>query len=132
MKVYQLLHEGYNAYVLDEQSRNLLAKRFPPKYPEWIGHHVTVDFGVPKDPALPYGDVADIEVVGYAEDDGIEAFVVAVNGEIKRPDGKTYHITWSLDRTKGRKPVDSNNVIAARGFTKVTPIVAHATLQYLN
>jgi hypothetical protein len=132
MKIKQLLREGYVAYVLGDPSRNLLAKRFPPKYPEFVGHHITVEFGVPKDASLPFGDTADIEVVGYTEDDGIEALVVAVNGETKRPDGKTYHITWSLDRSKGRKPVDSNNVVAQRGFTKVSPIVVYAILQYLD
>ena len=132
MKVKQVLREGYNAYVLDGQSRTKLAQRFPPKYPDWIGHHITVDFGVPKDPSLPYGDVADIKVIGYAEDDGIEALVVAVNGEAERPDGKTYHITWSLDRSKGRKPVDSKKLIADKGFTIVTPTNIAATLQYLN
>ena len=132
MKVHQLLREGYVAYVLDDQSRKQLAKRFPPKYPEWIGHHATVEFGVPKDNTLPFGDVADIQVIGYAEDDGIETLVVTVNGELKRPDGKTYHITWSLDRSKGRKPVDSNSVIAERGFTKVDPVAVSATLQHLG
>jgi len=132
MKVSQLFREEYVAYVLDDQSRNKLAKLFPPKYPEWVGHHTTVEFGVPKDPSLPFGDAADMQVVGYAEDDGIEALVVAINGETKRPDGKAYHLTWSLDRSKGRKPVDSNNVISQRGFTKVTPVAVNATLQYLS
>ena len=132
MKVKEILREGYNAFVLDEQTRRKLAQTFPPKYPDFVGHHVTVQFGVPKDPSLPYGDVADIEVVGYAEDDGIEALVVKVNGELKRPDGKPYHITWSLDRARGRKPVDSNAVIAQKGFTKVKPIVIPAVLKFLN
>ncbi|HEY8611465.1 MAG TPA: hypothetical protein VIL69_09280, partial [Roseomonas sp.] len=32
-----------------------------------------------------------------------------------RPGGSTYHITWSLG--KGRKPVESNDVIAVQGWT---------------
>lgn len=111
----------YTAYVLDPQSRDNLVKYFPPKYPEFIGHHVTEEFGVPKN-AMPPESPHRIEVVGYAEDDGIEALVVAVDGETKRPDGSTYHITWSLDRDKGRKPVHSNNVIKEKGYQRVGPI----------
>ena len=110
--------EAYTAYVLDDASRELLAKRFPPKYPEVIGHHVTVQFGVPADAAPP--QPAALKVVGYKDSgDGLEALVVSVNGSTDRPDGSTYHITWSLDRSK-YKPVDSNKLLA--GATKYTLI----------
>ncbi len=42
--------------------------------------------------------------------------VVTVNGAADRPDGSTYHITWSLDRARGREPVESNEVIARLGW----------------
>ena len=41
--------------------------------------------------------------------------VVAIEGETGRPDGSTWHITWSLG--PGRKAKESNDVIAARGWT---------------
>jgi hypothetical protein len=104
------LFEMYTAYVLDDKSRRSLAKVFPPKYPEFVGHHITLKFGVPKDTKKPRP--ADISIVGYADDgEGLEALVVSVNGKTIRPDGKTYHITWSLDRSKGRKPVQSNALV---------------------
>lgn len=104
------LFEMYTAYVLDAKSRRELSKHFPPKYPEFVGHHATVKFGVPKDAPKPRP--ADVEVVGYADDgEGLEALVVAVNGSTQRPDGSVYHITWSLDRSMGRKPVHSNALV---------------------
>jgi hypothetical protein len=41
--------------------------------------------------------------------------VVRLNGTTDRPDGSTYHITWSLG--PDRKAKESNDVIAARGWT---------------
>lgn len=115
------LMEGYIAYTLDKKSRNKLKSIFPPKYPEFIGHHITYKFGVGADEKLPKGGT--FKVVGYADDGkGLEALVVEVNGKTQRPDGKIYHITWSLDRSKGRKPVHSNNLIASKGFENVSPV----------
>lgn len=123
---------GYEAFVLDNSSRQALASIFPPKYPEWIGHHITHEFGVQKGPEEKYGVPQPCKVVGYAEDDGIEVLVVAVGGVTIRPDGKKYHITWSLDRSKGWKPVDSNKVIQETGFKLLDrPISIHTTFEFL-
>lgn len=123
---------SYEAFVLTEQSRNTLRDLFPPKYPEWVGHHVTHRFGVPRceHPAaeLIYGQLNfSIEVVGYVEEDGLEAFVCTVDGGSRRPDGGTYHLTWSLDREKGKKPVHSNDLIARKGCERVVtiPLITH-------
>lgn len=132
MKLNQILHEGYEAYVIDDRMRATLAQRFPPKFPEWIGHHVTYRFGVQRTPDEPYGERVDIEVIGYAMEDGLEALVCKVNGEVRRPDGKIYHITWSLDRSKGMKPAMSNNLIAQHGFQYVDPVKIFGTLEYLD
>jgi hypothetical protein len=48
----------------------------------------------------------------------VEALVVELNGSTKRPDGNTYHITWSL--AEGRKPVESNIYVGRA--SSVTPI----------
>lgn len=56
-------------------------------------------------------------IVGRVDDGaGVEALVVAIDGTTDRPDGSTYHITWSLDRARGRRAVESNQVIAAQGW----------------
>jgi len=124
------LFEMYTAYVLDKKSRRELAKQFPPKYPEFVGHHTTIKFGVPKDAPKP--KPADVKVVGYADDgEGLEALVVAVNGSVDRPDGSVYHITWSLDRSLGRKPVQSNALVQ-NGYESVKPIHIKTTPEVLR
>lgn len=103
--------KGYTGFELDKKSRGSLLSKFPPKFSDVIAHHVTYKFGVGED-AVP-SEPKSARIVGYASDDSLEAYVVEINGSITRPDGKVYHITWSLDRSKGRKPVHSNNLIAS-------------------
>jgi len=68
-------------------------------------------------------ELKDVKVIGHA-DDGIslEALVVSINGSTQRSDGGTYHITWSLDREQGRKPVHSNGLIKEQGYERISPI----------
>lgn len=121
------LKDAYTAFELNEKDRNYLLSLFPPKYPDVIAHHITYQFGVPPDSDLPE-QPKDIQVVGYADDgESIEALVVEIDSKIKRPDGKIYHITWSLDRSKGRKPVHSNDLILKHGYKKTRPIQIKAT-----
>jgi hypothetical protein len=134
MKIKQLLREGYAAFEVPERARNELARLFPPKFPQFIGHHITSVFGVKRDDKLPLplGYKVAVRVVGYAVEDGLEALVVTVNNATHREDGKRYHITWSLDRSKGKKPVDSNDLIA-RGFDLVkVPFTFETDLQYFD
>lgn len=108
MKIQELLLEMYTAYVLTDASREKLKEKFPPKYSKFIGHHVTVDFGVSADSPIP--EDANVTVVGKKDSgDGLEALVVSVNNETERPDGSIYHITWSLDPEK-YSPKDSNTM----------------------
>lgn len=125
---------GYEAFVLTEESRQALKAAFPPKYPEWIGHHITHRFPARKRPNLPYGEHThgNFDVIGYAEDTGIELFVVRVCGRTTRPDGGTYHLTWSLDRSLGRKPFHSNAVLAEKGFTPVDPFTLYAAFDFVS
>ena len=65
--------------------------------------------GGARDTPLP--EEVDAEVVGRIDDgQGVEALVVAVGGSTDRPDGSTYHITWSLG--PGRQAKESNDVLA--------------------
>lgn len=124
MKLEEVTSEMYTAYVLSEDSRLSLALRFPPRYDNFIGHHVTVEFGVPADAEAP--EPADVKVIGHVDSgDGLEAFVVMVNGEKRRPDGGTYHITWSIDSDSGYKPKDSNELIRKNRYT----IIRHIPIQ---
>jgi hypothetical protein len=102
---------AYTAFVLTDSDRELLLKEFPPKYSEFIGHHITVEFGVSADTPPPVA-TGIIEVINHVDSgDGLEAMVVTIDKDSQRPDGGCFHITWSLDRDK-YKPVDSNRVIA--------------------
>lgn len=122
MRAKEILTEMYTAYELDKKSRQLLAATFPPKYPDFIGHHITYKMVKKTDMSLP-SQPKSIKVIGYADDGkGLEALVVEINGKTQRPDGKLYHITWSLDKSAGRKPVQSNSLVA-NGFDPVNPPV---------
>ena len=108
----------YTAHVLTEQSRNALALQFPPKYEKFVGHHITEQFGVPADSEIP--EAAEVVVRGIVDSgDGLEALVVTVDGEYKRPAGGQYHITWSLDPSK-YAPKDSNGLIENTYRSKLT------------
>src|SRR4051794_39360311 len=100
-------------WKLDRDQRNELLQQFPPHYPNADADHVTLE-RAPPDAPLP--DEAEAEIVGRADDGaGVEAMVVRLDGTTDRPDGSTWHITWSL--AEGRRAQESNDVIAARGWT---------------
>jgi hypothetical protein len=112
---------GYLAYELSSTSRTMLLKRFVPKYDEVICHHVTYRFPAKTGDDMPPA-AHEAHVIGYEDSgDGIEALVVEVNGSTKRPDGKLFHITLSLSRSAGKKPVHSNDLVN-KSFQDVTPI----------
>jgi hypothetical protein len=105
---------GSIAFRLTEASREMLLKRFPPKFEVVRCDHVTHIFGVDATAELPPAP-ASVLVVGYASDAaGVECLVVEVNGSSERPDGSTYHITHS--RGEGRQSVESNAVIKEHGW----------------
>jgi hypothetical protein len=118
----------YTGWLLHPADRERLLKRFPPRYPVVVAHHVTLKFGeraagVPIEaPVEPLAETVG-EIVGEAEDGlGVQALVVRIGGTTARPDGSTYHITWSL--AEGREARESNAVIARRGWTTLAEPVA--------
>lgn len=120
---------GYQAFELSHDSRSKLAQTFPPKFSEFIGHHITYKRGAKSDQPLP--EATTFRVVGYAcNDAGIECLVVEVDGTTTRVDGGTYHCTWSLDRGAGFKPVNSNDLLQG-GWDKIpNPINITATAKF--
>ena len=110
-------------WLLDETDRAALLARFPPHWPDVIAHHVTLESNT--DRPLPTETAG--EVVGETDDgEGLQALVVAIGGTTDRPDGSTYHITWSLDEARGRKAVQSNDVLRERGWRKIDAPIAIA------
>lgn len=112
-------------WKLDICDRVKLLQRFPPAWPDKLADHITLDAHADERDKLP-GSVR-AEIVGSIDDgDGLQALVVAIDGRTGRPDGSTYHITWSIDRKRGRKPVDSNRVLAEREWERFEdPIPIH-------
>lgn len=107
--------ESMIGWKLDTDQRNELLQQFPPAYPNVVADHVTLSHAENDEP-LP--EEADAEIVGRADDGaGVEAMVVRLNGTTDRPDGSTYHITWSL--AEDRKAQESNDVIATLGWTEL-------------
>ena len=101
-------------WLLHPEDRDRLLAVVPPAYPRVVAHHVTLKAGVRPDFPLP-GDTEGL-VVGVADDGaGVQALVVEIGGTTRRPDGSTYHITWSL--APGREAVESNDAIRERGWT---------------
>ena len=104
-------------WKLDSEQRRELLERFPPRYPKAVADHVTFLTKVAPDTLPP--PEARAEIVGRADDGaGVEAMVVAIEGVTDRPDGSTWHVTWSLGPGRGAK--ESNDVIAGRGWARWT------------
>jgi len=93
--------------------RERLLGLFPPVYAEVIADHVTLRSGAGPDTPLPRE--VEARIVGRADDgDSLECLVVAIDSTTDRPDGSTYHITWSLG--PGRKARESNDVLRDKGW----------------
>lgn len=104
-------------WLVDESERAALLGRFPPIYEKTVAHHVTLESGATDDAPMP--PPATAQIVGEAHDGkGVQALVVELNGETERPDGSTFHITWSL--AEGRQAKESNAVIRDHGWTPLT------------
>lgn len=102
-------------WLVPAEERARLLDQFAPRYERVVADHVTYKAGVVEDaPPPPAPDTA--EIVGVADDGkGVQALVVRLNGTTDRPDGSTWHITWSLGAA--RKARESNDVIRERGWT---------------
>jgi hypothetical protein len=101
-------------WLLDPKDREALLVLFPPAYPNVVAHHVTL--GLASEADLPLPSETEGVIVGSADDGaGVQALVVEVGGTSRRPDGSTYHTTWSL--ADGRSAVESNDVLRDRGWT---------------
>ena len=83
-----------------------------------LGHSVLVVGRSPEKTARvaadsPLPQEKEGEIVGRADDGkGVEAMIVRISGTTDRPDGSTYHVTWSL--ADGRRAKESNNMLAAQ------------------
>ena len=113
--------ESIIGWELDPTERKQLLVRFPPIYPNVVADHVTLASRVAGESELPEEDAC--EIVGRSSDGvGVEAMVVRLGGTTDRPDGSSYHITWSL--AEGRHGRESNDVIARLGWQPIVPPIS--------
>jgi len=100
-------------WKVESDSRARWLEAVPPRYGNVVADHVTLAANVASNTPVP--DNVAAQAIGHVDDGrGVEALVVAINGETDRPGGGTYHITWSLG--PGRKAVESNDAIAEHGW----------------
>ncbi|RYD64491.1 MAG: hypothetical protein EOP83_09585 [Verrucomicrobiaceae bacterium] len=102
---------GYNGWAMDVGERDRFLVQFPPLYPNVIAHHVTHQFNVGE--ADPRPGTPEAYVVGWIDDPElyVQALVIEINGTTVRPDGLTYHLTWSNDHSKGARAKHSNDAL---------------------
>ena len=102
-----------NGWKLDRGERDKLLRDHPPRYAEAVADHVTLDIRKSDPPHEVKG-----AIVGRTDDDkGVEAMVVTVDGTVDRPDGSTYHITWSLGPR--RKAKESNDLLREKRWDRI-------------
>ena len=108
-------------WKLEPDQRARLLELFVPRYGEIVADHVTLSVGA--GPSTPLPPAVRAQVVGRADDGaGVECLVVELDGTSDRPDGSTYHVTWSLG--PGRRARESNDVLRERGWRKLGAPVA--------
>ena len=106
--------ETVTGWKLPQVERELLLRRFAPKYENVVADHVTLRVGASAETPLP-DKPRDSQVIGRADDgESLECLVIELDGTTDRPDGSTYHITWSLGR--GRTARESNDLLRDKGW----------------
>ena len=117
--------ESTIGWKLDPDQRKELVQQFPPKFRNLVADHVTLTGGTVEDSPLPHE--SEGEIIGRADDGrGVEAMVIRIGGTSDRPDGGTYHITWSLE--DGREAKESNKVLREQKwetFELPMPVMLH-------
>lgn len=104
-------------WKLPEVERELLLRSFPPKYEKVDADHVTLRADATPETPLPARPESS-RVIGRADDGrSLECLVVEINGTTDRPDGSTYHITWSMGRD--RRARESNDLLRDRGWNYI-------------
>lgn len=104
-------------WKLGAGERARLLDRFPPRYENVIADHVTLRVHAAASTSLPRKPQT-ARIVGRADDGrSLECMVVELDGTTHRPDGSTYHITWSLG--SDRKARESNDLLRDHGWKAI-------------
>lgn len=104
-------------WKLPRNERERLLQRFPARYEHVVADHVTLRSGENVQAPLPPVPLS-ARIVGLADDGhSLECLVVELDGTTGRPDGSTYHITWSLGPQ--RRAIESNDVLRDQGWIPI-------------
>src|ERR687896_261861 len=103
-------------WKLPRDDREKLLRRVEPEYDKVLADHLPLSTAATPDTALP--PKVKARIVGRADDgDSLEFLVVEIDGTTDRPDGSTYHITWSFG--PGRNARESNDVLRQCGWQSI-------------
>lgn len=109
---------AYEAFVLTPSARNAVLQRVTPAHQDVICHHITHRFS---SSATLEGGTYVWEAFARSTDGFADAILVRCTSHpVQRPDNRQYHVTISVDRGNGGKPVMSNGAIA-KGSVAIAP-----------
>jgi hypothetical protein len=111
---------SYIGIFLDSKSKNDIIKRFPIAHNKIQNDHITLGFKLTPEFERMIGSSVELEVIGYAEDDLVQAAVVDLGPEIPFEKRGVPHITISHDESV--KPKESNSLLE-RGFEPTDPFI---------
>lgn len=118
---------AFTAFLLTDETRRRLKARFPMAYPHPEADHITHNHG-----ATDFGDLhwpGQVEVIGIVDDKhGLQTLLARIDGQTERPDGRTYHVTWSLDPDKILPPFLRDD----EGAVPYEPRHSNAVIAYLR
>jgi len=111
----------YLAFKLSPGAQMDVLQAFPPRFAEVRADHVTIAYGVSEDYPLAQKNVnwRTLTAIAYICDHSLEALIVAVDGDVKRPDGKFFHLT--LSKASDRSSFESNAIAQERSKWKLIP-----------
>jgi len=114
----------YTAVVLTPESRELLLTLFPPlEGYEPIAHHMTICMGGWNRPER-IGEKICLQVVGFDCDSKVSAVKIMGGGDLSQ--NETPHVTISVNRRNGGKPVMSNDL---NNWTKIHPFLIEGIIE---
>ena len=121
---------GYIAFVIVEDSRAKLLKKFPAKHSRVIAHHVTLKFGVTSDEleavTASFGNPNCCTVTGHGDYEGVDCVSIRTGNHFEQDNGTKLHITLSC--ADGVKPVQAKH--AAERVVEVSPMILTGKIEF--
>lgn len=101
----------YYAFSISSELRERILATYPAIFEEVICEHCTLVFTPFNNTEYETNTPYTIKITQGLSNECIQCVTCTIDDKSNRPNGGKFHITVSLDRTKGAKPVMSNNLI---------------------